>query len=264
MLPVHLYHVTGFRSTRVLWLYWELNWAYRQAGKPDAIPPVVINEFSDIVDFRNNKPEWYLALNPNGKVPTFVDPNMSPSLVMFESCAIIFHLLDTYDVDGLLLSRDEPAKRALYQQLAFYSSGTLDNLTATSVPWQRAVMDASGGAPAAMKGVVDPVKEAAWHSHCAPYYEAILKKNGGPYLLGAKFSAADVVFGHNLKNFSTRDGWLSEEKHPVLYSYFHNCIIGRPLRDRAYTETKNWPSFPSDSGITLRPAAPVSEEPSDP
>lgn len=133
-----LYHIPRFRSTRALWLYLELANAYK--GK-NVVPPLLVKEFTDIDSYRNRKPEWYLKLNPNGKVPTFVDSGLD--LTMWESGAVCFHFLEQYDKEHILLPQD-PKVRALYQQLAFFAIGTMDNLNATSSPVQRGVNLVSG------------------------------------------------------------------------------------------------------------------------
>ena len=58
-----LFHWPNSRSTRALWMIRELQQVYD--GKPTL---TLIQQPSD---FRTNKPEWYLELNPNGKVPFY-------------------------------------------------------------------------------------------------------------------------------------------------------------------------------------------------
>ena len=146
-----LYHIPRFRSTRALWLYVELANLYK--GR-NIVPPLRVKEFVDIDRYRNDKPAWYLKLNPNGKVPTFVDEEQG--ITMWESAAVCYHLLEQYDKDNLLLPKSAK-QRALYQQLAFFTIGTMDNLNATSSPVQRGVNLANPGKPARMNP--DPTDE---------------------------------------------------------------------------------------------------------
>jgi len=224
-------------------------------GDNNALPGLVVNEFTDRNKFRNDKPKWFLELNPNGKVPTFVDPNHN--VVLYESCAILFYLIDTYDVDGLMLPRNDPRKRGLYQQLAFFSSGTLDNLSATSSPIQRAV-NMKGSDKDLDKVMVDPVKKQAWLSYGAEHFEQLLAKEPGAFLLGETISAADIVFGTCLYGFHEKminrgDGksWLDPARHPRICKYYFEEIQGRELRKLIYTATNEWPSI---TGVTVREA----------
>ena len=96
-MVMDLYHVSGFRSTRVVCVYNELRRAYPiHLAKPkedDAgphnnenldtnssftklkrkLPILRVHTFYDKEAFRTNKPSWYLEMNPNGKVPFFRD-----------------------------------------------------------------------------------------------------------------------------------------------------------------------------------------------
>lgn len=50
------------------------------------------------------KSEPYISLNPNGRLPSLVDPNTG--IKLFESGAIIEYIIDTYDKEYALHSRD--------------------------------------------------------------------------------------------------------------------------------------------------------------
>jgi hypothetical protein len=65
--PLRLAHIPTFRSTRVVWLYHELQRLYPESS---SLPPLEIHSFPDVAAFRAHKPEWLLAWNPNGKVPS--------------------------------------------------------------------------------------------------------------------------------------------------------------------------------------------------
>jgi len=190
-MALHLYHIPGFRSTRALWLFLELEQALRKSPGSFNLPKLYVHEFKDVAAFRQSKPEWYLEYNPNGKVPTLIDE--AKDVVVWESCAVCSYLLDEYDIDGILLAKDSSTK-AMYNQLAFYASGTLDNLTSTSSPVQRAVNEITQGKPN-MNPVIKPENKHAWKEYCAPYFEELLRKRDGPYILGQKFSAIDVILG---------------------------------------------------------------------
>ena len=59
------------------------------SSSPNPSPPSIHIAFSDVKD------PLYTAANPNGRLPTIIDPNMD--LTLFESGAIVLYLLETYD-----------------------------------------------------------------------------------------------------------------------------------------------------------------------
>ena len=62
-----LYHVPGFRSSRALWMYLELEAVYGDRKQSRTIPQMEIQRLQPD-EFRTNKKESFLKLNPNGKV----------------------------------------------------------------------------------------------------------------------------------------------------------------------------------------------------
>jgi glutathione S-transferase len=67
------------------------------------------------------KAEPYVSLNPNGRVPTIVDPNTN--ITLWESGAIIEYLVDTYDNENKLTYATFPEKYHVKQFLYFQMSG---------------------------------------------------------------------------------------------------------------------------------------------
>ena len=113
---------------------------------PALPPPLIVIRFADKVKWRNTVYDWYIKINPNGKVPTLCDA--AAGVTIWDSCAIVGYLLDQYDKARQFLPGD-PLSVSVYQQLSFYLSGTVDNLTATSSPVQLAV-EAAGVASGPM------------------------------------------------------------------------------------------------------------------
>ncbi|KAJ5228211.1 hypothetical protein N7489_008919 [Penicillium chrysogenum] len=73
------------------------------------------------VDFKDVKLPPYVDLNPNGRLPTIIDPNNGTQL--WESGAIVHYLIETYDHDHKI-SYDSTPERFLTQQwLHFQASG---------------------------------------------------------------------------------------------------------------------------------------------
>ena len=121
----------------------------------------------------------YLKLNPNGLIPVLVDAD----LVLYETAAICLHLADTHPGAGLApaLGTDE---RAHFYKWMFWLANTFH---ATLMPYfypQRwaddaaAIAQVKARAESRVNGLLDQL-------------DAELARHAGPWLLGAKFSAAD-------------------------------------------------------------------------
>lgn len=190
----------------------------------DVPPPLTVLRFADMKKWRSTSYAWYAAVNPNEKVPTLCDPQHG--VCMWDSCAITAYLGDTYDPHRVFFPAT-PHERALYHQLAFYLSGTIDNLTATSSPIQVTVeassSAASPSAPAFLQSL--HTNRRAWEELCAPIFERQLESSGGPWLLGARFTAIDAVFTYSLRALHDKmategDGsWLDAARMPRLCAY---------------------------------------------
>ncbi|CAK9035259.1 unnamed protein product [Durusdinium trenchii] len=185
-----LYHMNGSRSTRVLWMHKELQARY------GTLPPLRVHVFNPEV-FRETKPDWYLAINPNGKVPAFTHGRV----VMFDSSAICLYLLQTFDKEGRLAPLHDPDFAALFYQLAFYCSGTVDNLTATSSPIQPVVAEKRPGDDE--KNI--ELNHRAWIEQCGPLLVSILGTS--KFMAGDAFTAVDVIAGVNMHYIHRKRGW---------------------------------------------------------
>jgi glutathione S-transferase/GST-like protein len=71
-----------------------------------------------VVDFATNeqKSDWYVKLNPNGRIPTLIDAGFA----MFESGAILIYLAEK---TGKFLPRDVQGRSRVIQWLMFQMSG---------------------------------------------------------------------------------------------------------------------------------------------
>eukprot|EP01031_Cornospumella_fuschlensis_P038887 gene38887-47302_t len=176
------------------------------------MPDMEITTFTDIPSFRLNKPQWLLDMNPNGKVPTMAHGD----IVMFEGGAICSYLLDLYDTERQLLPRD-PKSMSTYYLMVSWCASTLDNLTATSSPIN-IVLDRAN-APRPMDDLA--VNQKYFDEVFAPYFIKQLKDSGGPYLCGARFTAADVIIGFTVLMAREKmvPTWVSEAKYPEICRY---------------------------------------------
>jgi glutathione S-transferase len=133
------------------------------------------------VDFDRNehKSAAYLKLNPNARVPTLVHDGM----VMYESAAILLYLCERHPDAGLMPPPGAP-DRGRFLQWLFYLTNTVQE---EMMHWWHAdnYLD-SEAARAELKQVVERRLAGMWTQ--------IDGRLGapGPYLLGARFSAADI------------------------------------------------------------------------
>ncbi|KAI4724539.1 hypothetical protein E4T49_07732 [Aureobasidium sp. EXF-10728] len=75
----------------------------------------LINIFSN-----EQKKDWFLALNPNGKIPVVVDNTVSPPLPVFETSAELLYLVDKYDTNRHLTFEDAAERSEMLQWLFFW------------------------------------------------------------------------------------------------------------------------------------------------
>ncbi len=135
-----------------------------------------------LVDRAHNaqKSPEYLRLNPNGLIPVLQDG----ALVLYETPAILMHLADTHPQVHLLPALGTPERAQAYKWLTWLSN----TLQATLVQY----FYAERYVPA--EGVAD--FRARTEARLAPMLdqlEAQLHSSGGPWLLGAHYSAADCM-----------------------------------------------------------------------
>ena len=130
----------------------------------------------------------YLATNPMGKVPAILVGHDAGATLVTEQAAILTCLADLFPEAGLAPSFDDPQRGTYLRWMAFYGAC-----------FEPALIDL------AMK------REPAPPSMC-PYgdYDTMLATLGaqlrrGPWMLGERFSALDVLWGHAL-------GWTTAFK----------------------------------------------------
>ena len=158
------FHAPQSRSTATLWLLEELG----------------IERETRVLNFKTSehKEPWYLAINPMGKVPAI----SHRGTVVTESAAIAMYLADAFPAAGLAPSIGDPQRGSYLRWLVFNSACVEPAII------DRA-MKREGGSPAML-----------------PYGDAqttidVLAKalEKGPFILGERFSAADVVVGSGVR-----------------------------------------------------------------
>ncbi len=91
---------------------WKISIALEEMGLPYTFRHIRLSE-------REQKQDWYLALNPNGRIPTIIDHDEG-DFAVFESGAILIYLAEK---SGKLLPRDVKGRSRVLQWLMFQMSG---------------------------------------------------------------------------------------------------------------------------------------------
>jgi len=165
-----LYHAPQSRSIRPRWMLEEIG-----------VPYEIVRLNLSAGDAK--KPE-YLAVNPNGTVPTLVDGD----LVLFESAAICQYLADKFADKRLAPPLGTPA-RGLYYQWIHYAMSALE-------PPIVAIFLHTIRKPEAERIAAVVAESRSQLALVLGVLERALA--GREHLLGTEFTAADVVLGSTL------------------------------------------------------------------
>lgn len=176
--PITVWGVGTPRTLRVHWALQELGCRYRTH------PITPRSEAARHAD--------YVALNPAGKLPTLVDGGY----VLTESGAIVGYLLRRYGAAGDLLPPTEPRALGRYEEWVSLALMELDAAAMYVMRRHLDLADLHGAAPVA-------VEAAAAHAERV-LDGAAARLGAGPYLLGSRFSGADILFSTSVANLLMR------------------------------------------------------------
>jgi glutathione S-transferase len=130
-----------------------------------------------------NKPDWFLEISPQGKVPVLKIGDR----VLFESSPIVEYLDETY---APRLHPDDPAERARHRAWMEFGSSMLSDLWAIQTATDYAVFDRAAASLREKFGKLER------------------ELGQGPYFAGAKFSIVDAVFAPVFRYFEVLDGLI--------------------------------------------------------
>ncbi|KJK01900.1 glutathione S-transferase [Pseudomonas sp. 21] len=157
----------------------------------------------------------YLAVNPLGKVPAI---RLGESLVT-EQGAIFIYLADLFPRANLAPALDDPLRGPYLRWLVFYGSS-----------FEPAIVDRA-------------LKRDAAPQAMSPYgdYDSVMRAlaeqlENGPYLLGNRMTAADVLWGAALR---WTIGFGVVPKLPVFERYVE-LVTGRPAFQRVAQRDAQW------------------------
>jgi glutathione S-transferase len=208
-MALTLYHHPFSRAAGTVWQLEEI-------GQPYEL------KFVDIMK-GEQKSKQILALNPMGKLPILVDGEQ----VVTESAAIGLYLADRYSLGKLAPAPDDPA-RGTYLRWSLFSPSVIEpNTMAKAGAWDY------------------KPSQAGWGTHEAMLDAMAYALDGKQFLLGDRFTMADVIFGGTVR-FMLRFGNL--EPRPVFTAYAER-LGQRPALQRA--DAKN-AAVMNEHGITPR------------
>ena len=191
---IKLYHAPRSRSSRFIFLLEEL-------GAPYEIAQVSIRRGDGSGALDDDNP------HPHGKVPVIRDGDT----VVYESAAIALYLTDKFPAAGIGPVIGDPKRGAYLTWLAYYA-GVMEPA------WMSAFMKTD--VPRGTAGWVKTDEVMA-------LINATLEKS--PYILGEKFSAADILIGTTFQLFL---GSPLLPKTDLLQAYVQR-VIERPAYARA-------------------------------
>ena len=129
----------------------------------------------------------FQALNPKGKIPVLEDDD----LVLTESVAIVTYLGDTYGKDSGLIPAANTIERARYNEWCAFIQMELDAHTLYILRKHRDLAEQYGEAPAAVATAIEGFQIQAQVADAA--------LQGTDYLVGNRFTAADIILTTTLK-----------------------------------------------------------------
>jgi GST-like protein len=91
---------------------WKISIALEEMGIPYDVHPLAFSK-------QEQKAEWYLTINPNGRIPAIVD-RANDDFAIFESGAILIYLAEK---TGQLMPKDPKGRSRVIQWLMFQMGG---------------------------------------------------------------------------------------------------------------------------------------------
>jgi glutathione S-transferase len=186
-MAITLYYAPNTRATRVAFLLEELGVPYER-------------QTLDLAAGENKRPA-YQAVHPHGLVPALRDDDT----VVYETAAICLYLADRFP-EKCLAPAPSSSERAAYYQWSVYSVATLEPILA-DIFLQRMRPEGERDA-AVLRSATGRFRESA------AVLSGALK---GPYLLGERFSTADVLIGSMLV-WAGAMGLLEGQGHLAEYA----------------------------------------------
>lgn len=198
---LQLYSAPRTRAVRVAWLLEELGTPYELIS----------------LDFKPTRSEFFIQETPTGKVPTLVDGE----LVMCESGAIVEYLLEKHGETPLAPRPGTVARGMFLQWLHFAESTAFPPLGI--VVWLSRYRDDAAQNAKLLADARERVEAGLG------YVERTLE--GGDYLVGGAFTAADIMMGFTLQAATILG--LMDDRYPRLQQYLERITDREAFRTAA-------------------------------
>ena len=140
----------------------------------------VPHELIEVNIYGPETPDWYLKLNPNRRVPTLTYDDQ----VVWEAGAIMIHLCDRHPEKGMAPAPDDPMRARFYQWM-FYMASTVHPFGKNYNYAHRYSTEAAH---------IPGIKAKALENLLEIYGRIEEALEPGPYVLGDRYSAADINF----------------------------------------------------------------------
>lgn len=155
-------------------------------------------------------PEWYLQLNPLGRIPAFKDGE----LCFADSSVICQYLEEAYEQTARLYGNNA-AQRAQIRWLEKYADYELAPLTTFGV-FRNRILKPSSGHRCNEESV-----QAALNEKLPPHFDYLERQLGqNDYFVGNQLSMADIAFACQLINMEHGGELIDAGRWPALAAHF--------------------------------------------
>lgn len=155
-------------------------------------------------------PEWYLQLNPLGRIPALKDDELS----LADSSVICQYLEEAYEHTTRLYGNDA-AQRAQIRWLEKYADYELAPLTTFGI-FRNRILKPSMGHPCNEDAV-----QAALHEKLPAHFDYLERQLGqNDYFVGSQLSLADIAIACQLINLEHGAEQVDASRWPALAAHF--------------------------------------------
>ena len=148
---------------------WKASIALEEMELPYTVRPIALSK-------GEQKEDWYMALNPNGRIPTIVDHDAG-DFAVFESGAILVYLAEK---TGKLMPRDVKGRSLVMQWLMFQMGGIGPMMGQANVFFRYA--------PEKIPYAIE-----RYHRECRRLFEVLDKRLATNEYLAGDYSIADIA-----------------------------------------------------------------------
>lgn len=193
------------------------------------------------IDFskKEQKSEWYMKLNPNGRIPTIVDRS-NDDFVVFESGAILWYLAEKYS----RFIPEDPKKKSETLQWIMFQMGGIGPMLGQAMYFQRIAEPQGHKEDFSIKRYVEESRRLL---------EVLDKQlTGRDYLIGEQYTIADMVTYPWARSYYWAKVSIDGLDH--LNQWFER-LDQRPAIQKALTIPKAFPAFFGKGDVEAAQAA---------